>query len=179
MAVNIVFEAHATSFDNEAGLASGWHDVALSELGENKARELGLRRAGEHFDVIFCSDLQRSYRTAEIAFKDKFPILRDARLRECSYGELDQVEKGLVDEQKGQKISTPFPGGESYEQTCARMQDFLDDVSRSYDGKRVMIIGHRATQYGLEHSIKGVSIVNAVTAKWQYQPGWKYELAEK
>jgi len=39
-----------------------------------------------------------------------------------------------------------------------------------------MIIGHRATQYGLEHWIKGVPIKDVVTASWKWQPGWKYEL---
>ena len=35
-----VFETHATSLDNDAGLASGWFDVALSVTGEAQAREL-------------------------------------------------------------------------------------------------------------------------------------------
>lgn len=36
----IIFEAHGTTFDNERGFASG-HNVALSSLGEEHARELG------------------------------------------------------------------------------------------------------------------------------------------
>ena len=39
--ITVVFEAHSTSEDNEAGLASGWNDVALSELGEQERRERG------------------------------------------------------------------------------------------------------------------------------------------
>jgi phosphoserine phosphatase len=66
--ITIIFEAHGTTFDNEAHLASGHNDVALSPLGENQARELGERYKDIHFDAIFCSDLQRSYKTAEIAF---------------------------------------------------------------------------------------------------------------
>lgn len=37
-----------------------------------------------------------------------------------------------------------------------------------------MIIGHKATQYGLEHWLKGVSIKDAITASWKWQPGWNY-----
>jgi len=39
----VVFESHATSRDNEDGLASGWFDVALSATGEEQARLLGAR----------------------------------------------------------------------------------------------------------------------------------------
>lgn len=72
--ITIIFESHATTFDNEAHLSSGHNDVALSPLGIKQAKELGERYKNVHFDVIFCSDLQRSYKTAEIAFGNKFPI---------------------------------------------------------------------------------------------------------
>lgn len=60
--ITIIFEAHSTSFDNENHLSSGQFDVALSPLGEKQAKELGERYENEHFDAIFCSDLQRSYK---------------------------------------------------------------------------------------------------------------------
>ena len=174
--VTIIFEPHATTTDNEAALASGHNDVELSELGLTQAKELGDRRRDEHFDAIFCSDLQRSYKTAELAFGNKFPIIKDARLRECDYGDLTQGTKAAMDAEKPQRISTPFPNGESYEQTCDRMKSFLNDLIRDYDGKQVMIIGHRATQYGLEHWIKNIPISDIVNAPWKWQPGWTYEL---
>lgn len=67
----LVFETHATSLDNETRLASGWFDVALSPTGEEQARMLGARRRDDHLAVVFCSDLSRSFRTAEIAFGDR------------------------------------------------------------------------------------------------------------
>ena len=75
-----------------------------------------------------------------------------------------------------QYISEPFPNGESYEQAALRMKHFLADLLKSYDGKKVMIIGHRATQYGLEHWLKNVSLKDAVTAPWKWQAGWGYVL---
>lgn len=74
--VTIVFESHSTSLDNENHLSSGWNDVELSKLGIQQAKDLGKRRMDEKFDAIFCSDLQRSYKTAEIAFGNKFPIIQ-------------------------------------------------------------------------------------------------------
>ncbi len=87
--VTIIFEAHGTTTDNEAKLASGWNDVGLSPLGEAQARELGERRKGEEIATVFCSDLMRSYRTAQLAFGRKLPIVEDRRLRECDYGDLN------------------------------------------------------------------------------------------
>lgn len=174
--ITIIFEAHSTTTDNEIHLASGHNDVGLSELGLRQSKELGGRYANKRFDAIFCSDMQRAYKTAEIAFGDKFPIIQDTRLRECDYGDLTQKSKELVDAEKPNRITIPFPNGESYEQACARVKSFLDDLQRDYDGKTIMIIGHRATQYGLENGINNVSIQEAVTALWKWQPGWKYLL---
>ena len=173
--VNIVFETHTTSLDNEEYISSGNYDVALSPLGEKQAKELGERYMDEHFDAIFCSDLQRSYRSAEIAFGDRFPIARDKRLRECDYGDLTRHPSSEVDPQKVNHITEPFPNGESYEQTLERMKDFLDDLKKKYEGKRVMIIGHRATQYGLEHWINRVDLKTLITTPFKWQPGWTYK----
>jgi alpha-ribazole phosphatase/probable phosphoglycerate mutase len=73
--ITLIFESHSTTEDNEAGLAAGWLDTPLSERGKQQAKELSERFKGQSFDAIFCSDPQRSYKTAEIAFDDKYPIV--------------------------------------------------------------------------------------------------------
>ena len=173
--ITIIFEAHGTTFDNEAHLSSGHNDVALSPLGEQQSREMGERYKDDHFDAVFVSDLQRAVRSAEIGFGDKWPIIKDTRLRECDYGDLTQKPSGQVDVQKPLRITEPFPNGESYTQTTARMKSFLDDLKKNHDGKRVMIIGHRATQYGLENLINGVSLETLISSHFKWQPGWEYK----
>ena len=86
MAVEIIFEFHSTSTDNEAGIASGWSDPPLSPAGRKQAKELGERRRGERIDAVFCSDLRRAAETGEIAFGGVAPIYGDRRLREFDYG---------------------------------------------------------------------------------------------
>ena len=174
--ITIIFEAHSTSFDNEAHLSSGHFDVTLSPLGEKQAKELGERYEGQDFDAIFCSDLQRSYKTAEIAFRDRVPIIKDARLRECDYGDLTQHTSDKVEPIKVEHITKPFSNGESYEDCLKRMKDFLDELKKKYEGKKVMIIGHRATQYGLEYWINGVNLKTLITTPFKWQTGWIYQL---
>jgi len=110
----IVFETHTTSLDNEAGLASGWFDVALSPVGEEQARALGERRRGQDFAAVFSSDLARAVRTAGLAFPDRtVAIRRDARLRECNYGALTRCPVSAIEARRADHIARPFPEGES------------------------------------------------------------------
>ncbi len=174
--ITIIFEVHSTTFDNEKHLSSGHNDVGLSPLGEKQAKELGQRYEHETFDAIFCSDLQRSYKTAEIAFGKRFSIIKDKKLRECDYGDLTGHPSDEVDSAKVEHITVPFPNGESYEDCLKRMKEFLDDLRQKYHDRStfVLIIGHRATQYGLEYLINGKSLKELVTTPFKWQPGLIY-----
>ncbi len=173
--ITIIFEAHSTTLDNESHLSSGHNDVALSPLGIAQAKELGERYKEDYFDAIFCSDLQRSYKTAEIAFGKRFPVKKDKRLRECDYGDLTGHPSDEVVLLKVDHITDPFPNGESYEQTNQRMKEFLDDLKKNYNNKKVLIIGHRTTQYGLEYWINKLPLTTLVTTPFKWQPGWSYK----
>jgi broad specificity phosphatase PhoE len=176
--ITIIFEAHGTTLDNEAGLASGWNNVALSPLGEQQSREMGERYKNDRFDAVFTSDLQRATKSAELAFGSRqWPIIQDRRLRECDYGDLAGGPNEIVEAQKSAHLTEPFPNGESYAQTTERMRSFLNDLLRDRDGQRIMIIGHRATQYGLEHLLNGAPMEALVTVRFKWQPGWEYRLS--
>jgi broad specificity phosphatase PhoE len=83
--MRLIYETHSTSTDNEAGLASGHNDPDLSPLGREHAAELGERRAGDGISMVYCSDLLRARRTAEIAFGDAgVPIVVDSRLESAT-----------------------------------------------------------------------------------------------
>jgi 2,3-bisphosphoglycerate-dependent phosphoglycerate mutase len=70
VSLEIVYETHSTSEDNEAGSQPG--------------RELGERRRDDGISRVFASDLRCAVETAEIAFAGSpLPLLQDARLREC------------------------------------------------------------------------------------------------
>lgn len=176
--IKIIFETHGTTLDNEAHLSSGHFDVELSELGKIQAKELGDRYKDDMPDVIFCSDLARAYQTATYgAFGQNTKLIYvDWRLRECDYGDLTRHPSSEVEVVKIDHIEEPFPSGQSYQQCADNMKSFLIDLLRDFDGKTVMIIGHRATQFGLDHWIDGVSLEELVQAKFKWQPGWTYNL---
>ena len=175
--LKLIFETHATTLDNEVGLASGWFDVDLSAVGEQQARILGERRRDDHLAVVFCSDLTRSFRTGEIAFGDRlFPIVRDARLRECDYGDLTRRSASEIEQRRLLHLVDPFPHGESYQQAVERVSRWLGDVQRAFTAATLLVIGHRATFYALEHLVRGVTLHDAVTSPWTWRPGWTYQV---
>jgi len=177
--MKIIFEAHSTTFDNEAHKASGWNDIELSPLGEKQSKELFERYQNKKIDYIYCSDLQRAYKSVEDFKKAGVTVIQDKRLRECNYGDLTQKDASIVKEEKSKRISTPFPNGESYEDCAKRMGEFLEEIYQKHSKDDIiMIVGHRATQYGLNHHILGHSLLKCVTDSWKWQPGWKYELEE-
>jgi 2,3-bisphosphoglycerate-dependent phosphoglycerate mutase len=59
---------HGESQWNTAGRWQGWLDIPLTARGEKQARARGaaLHEAGERFAAIYCSDLGRARRTAEL-----------------------------------------------------------------------------------------------------------------
>jgi broad specificity phosphatase PhoE len=172
----VIYETHATSLDNEAGLASGWYDVDLSEAGIRQAAELGARYSGVQLAAVYCSDLRRSRRTAEIAFAGReVTVVVDPRLRECHYGSLTRCPVAQIDAVRLDVIAVPFPEGESYEQATSRVRDWLDDARRAGGAGPVLVIGHRATHYALDHLIAGVPLRDAMAAPFRWQPGWRYE----
>ncbi len=170
----IVFETHATSLDNEAGLASGHVDVDLSPVGEAQAQELGQRYRDSLPGLVITSDLRRAWWTAVLAFGDVIPIRRDPRLRECDYGSLSRRPAAEIDQVRLQHLDRPFPRGESYAQSVDRVRRVLEEL-RELDRSMILVIGHRATFYALEHLLAGRPLAEVISAPWRWRPGWRYE----
>jgi broad specificity phosphatase PhoE len=178
--LEIVFETHAWSIDNERGIATGWLPGRLSEAGKRGARELGARRRDDGLSAVFTSDLARAVETAEIAFRGSaLPIHRDARLRECNYGDLNGAPVAELDAVRLRHVDEPFPGGESYRAAVARVGELLDELAAERDGERVLLIGHSATRWALDHLVNGVPLEELVAAPFDWQEGWIYRLTAR
>ncbi|MFD5059471.1 histidine phosphatase family protein [Streptomyces sp. NPDC058394] len=177
MSIEIVYETHATTADNESGIATGWLPGTLSATGRLQARELGRRRRDDGIAAVFTSDLDRAVETAQIAFADTpLPIHQDPRLRECNYGELNGRPVTLVEAQRARHIDEPFPGGQSYRDVQAATDDFLRDLAADREGTRVLVIAHSANRWALDCLLTGAHWQALVEAPSPWQPGWEYTL---
>jgi alpha-ribazole phosphatase/probable phosphoglycerate mutase len=177
MGIQIIFETHSISEDNERGIASGWRHGRLSERGRLLAKELGMRRRQDGIQAVFTSDLRRAVETAEIAFGDTpVPILHDWRLRECDYGDQNGAPTVELHRARGQHLDQPYPGGESWRQAVERVGRFLADLRLRWDGSSVLVIGHVATRWAFEHYLKGVPLEELIEADFEWRPGWEYQM---
>lgn len=175
-----MFETHSTTEDNERGIATGWLDGRLSETGRRQARELGERRRHDDLAAVFTSDLGRAVETAQIAFGESgIPIHHDRRLRECNYGMLNGIATSRLEAERSRHIDEPFPEGESYRQVVERVESFLADLGPRFDGTRIIIIGHSASRWALDHLLGEAELSDLVDAPFQWQEGWLYVLAAK
>ena len=173
-----MFETHSTSVDNEQGVATGWFDGELSATGREQALELGERRRDDGLDAVFTSDLRRAVETVEIAFAgSSIPVTADERLRECNYGALNGMPRSLLETERLRRIDEPFPDGESWRQAVHRVQGLLRELVTTHDAKRVLVVGHIATHWGLEHTAHGAALEALAAAPFVWQPGWEYDLS--
>src|SRR4051794_29580980 len=177
MSIQIVFETHSISEDNELGRASGWAHSRLSDTGRQLAQQLGGRRRDDGLAAVFSSDLLRAVETAQLAFAGTdIPILLDWRLRECDYGDETQ---GPVDRHQATRcahLRSPYPNGESWTEAVHRVGRFLDDLALRWSGTRVLVIGHVATRWALDHLIDGRTLDDLCSRGFDWQEGWEYEL---
>ena len=175
VSLSLVYETHAITTDNEAGIATGWLPGTLSERGRKAAAELGRRRRDDGIDAVYVSDLQRALDTVRIAFgAAAIPIHTDDRLRECNYGDLNGMPRARLDRERARHVDVRWPGGESYRDVVARTRSFLDDILLRHDGGRVLIVAHSANRVALDHLVHSQELRELVRAPFDWQPGWEY-----
>jgi 2,3-bisphosphoglycerate-dependent phosphoglycerate mutase len=178
MSIQLVFETHSTTEDNESRHATGWLPGKLSAIGREQARALGERRRNDDIAAVFSSDLRRAVETVEVAFADSdVPVLLDWRLRECDYGRLNGMRAADMHANRRDYLDQPYPGGESWRQAIARIARFLDDLPSRWDGKRVLVVGHVATRWGLDHFINDVPLESSAARDFAWQEGWEYRMS--
>jgi 2,3-bisphosphoglycerate-dependent phosphoglycerate mutase len=175
--VRLVYETHSTTVDNEIGVATGWLPGDLSEQGVRNAEALGRRRRHDGVDAVFCSDLRRAVQTASIAFDGTgIPVLLDWRLRETDYGDLNGQPTSIFHRDRLTYLDAPYPNGESWREAADRTREALRDITRRWDGRRIVLIGHAAQRYALRELFEGIPLQDALAAPFEWREGWEYEL---
>jgi 2,3-bisphosphoglycerate-dependent phosphoglycerate mutase len=172
--VEVVYETHSISVDNETGHATGWLPGELSAAGREAAASLGARRRDDGLTAVYTSDLRRAVETAEIAFRGSpIPVLQEPRLRECNYGTLNGRPR---DEVHAYGIDERYPEGETWREAIERVGEFLTELTRTRAGERVLLIGHMSGWYALESAVKGLTLEEVFGTRMEWQEGWEYRL---
>ena len=105
--MELVFIRHGFSEWNAKNLFTGWRDVNLTERGVEEAKAAGkkLLDANFEFDIAFTSVLTRAIKTCNIVLEEShqlwIPQVKNRRLNERHYGELQGLDKKATAEKYG------------------------------------------------------------------------------
>ena len=129
----LILIRHGQSVWNAENRFTGWTDVELSERGVGEAERAGDILSEIRFGVVHTSGLIRAQKTAEIIMSrnnvsGKIPVMKDQRLNERHYGDLQGLNKAETAEKHGaeqvhiwrRSFDVPPPGGESLKMNAER-----------------------------------------------------------
>lgn len=143
---------HGRVVDDGAHRYLGHTDLPMSEAGIAEIEALAAVYAeAPPFDVVWCSDLARSRRTAEIlAARHGVPIRTDARLREIDMGDWEGLDRAAfaaahpeIHTARGRDIfGFRPPGGESFADLLARILPVWRMVEETPDDMTIAVAGH-------------------------------------
>jgi broad specificity phosphatase PhoE len=128
----------------------GQGDSGMTTQGEREARCLGQRLAAAPIDIVYTSDLERAWRTAELAMTGRdIPIVRDPAWREVQYGAWEGLTRAEVKarypdlwrQRASDKAGVAPPGGESLLQLQERVLHGGSIGGRTQRGGRHQIDG--------------------------------------
>jgi alpha-ribazole phosphatase/probable phosphoglycerate mutase len=78
--------------------------------------------------------------------------------------------------ERSRRIEVPFPGGQSYRDVVDQTASLLEDLRARHDGQTVVLIGHSANLWALEHLLAGAQLQELVDAPSTWQEGRRFRL---
>lgn len=137
--LTLTLTRHGQTVENVEGILQGQTAGHLTAAGIAQTKMLRSQLKAADYDLVLCSDLERTRVCAEIINKKmKLPLVTTPLLRERDWGEYTG--------RKIRSITTPpsqFPPSiENAEQLAARAHQFVVYLFDHYDGQRLLCMGH-------------------------------------
>src|SRR3989344_72906 len=154
---NFYFLRHGEAYTNVKRVCSSKPGSEMDQLTE-KGQKLVQATADElakldKFDLIVCSEFNRTMQTAEIVNKKlKVELIIDPRLNELNCGEYDGRTYDEFDRDFPHAIrwSDAPKGGETWTQARDRMLSLINDLNEKHQGKNILIVSHGDPLYSLQ-----------------------------
>jgi len=168
----LILIRHGQSVWNAENRFTGWTDVGLSQKGVGEAERAGDLLSEIRFGVVHTSGLIRAQRTAEIIMSrntvsGKIPVMKDQRLNERHYGDLQGLNKAETAERHGaeqvhiwrRSYDVPPPGGESLKMNAERTIPYFEEeiVPDLEDGMNVLVSAHGNSLRSIVMHIESIS----------------------
>ncbi len=126
-------------------------DQPLSQKGREEAHKLWSYLCDKQISAIYVSRYQRTGQTIEYAAQQLgiTPVVDD-RLNELDSGVLDPMSDKEIQEKYPEfweayterTADFRFPGGETGEEACRRIADFLEEKRQAHPGENIVFVTH-------------------------------------
>lgn len=151
----IVLIRHGETAWNAERRLQGHIDIALNDEGLRQAQALGAALAGERFDAIVASDLQRAWQTAQaLARVHGMQLHSDPHLRERCYGGFEGLLYAEIEQRfprefaawQARDIDSVMPSGarvaESFRQFYTRCITAIVGWAERHPGQTLALVAH-------------------------------------
>ena len=174
----LILIRHGQSVWNAENRFTGWTDVDLSEKGVREAEMAGDLLSEIRFHAIHTSGLIRAQRTATIIMSrnsasGEIPLIKDERLNERHYGDLQGLNKAETAEKHGpeqvhiwrRSFDIPPPGGESLKMNAERTIPYFEEeiIPDLEQGKNVLVSAHGNSLRSIVMHIESISSQDIVS----------------
>jgi alpha-ribazole phosphatase/probable phosphoglycerate mutase len=85
----------------------------------------------------------------------------------------------VIQRERAERVAVAFPGGESHREAVARVAPFLGEVCGDASCARILLVGHTATRWALDHLLEGRPLEALVTAPFDWRGGWEYAVGRR
>ena len=167
---DLIFIRHGETDWNRQQRFQGQIDVPLNATGHLQAQRLAQALAGESFDLLLSSDLQRARQTiAPLEQRLARPARVQADWREQGFGVLEGLSVGEIKAQHPElwaqwlrhDADYSLPRGESVRRFHARVTDALRELVRQHEGRRLLIVTHGGVLDMLWRTVHGLPLHGA------------------
>jgi 2,3-bisphosphoglycerate-dependent phosphoglycerate mutase len=152
----LILVRHGQSVYNLENRFTGSADVALTPLGEQEAKQAGIKLKAYNFDVAYTSVLARAEETLRIILTEinhpEIIIEKSSALNERNYGSLQGLNKAEIAQKYGavqveiwrRSYDVCPPGGESLENTYNRVVPYYktEIEPKLQAGKNILVVAH-------------------------------------
>ncbi len=162
----LILIRHGETEFNTRGVYQGHGDSALTARGEAQARALAVRvRALDCCPTLYCSDLGRARRTAElIADPRRHSVVLEPGLRERGHGVFEGLSRADIAQRhpdewaayiSGDPDHAP-PGAESQRQLVARVCATIQRLAQRHPGERIVAVTHGGVLVAFVKQVLGI-----------------------
>jgi probable phosphoglycerate mutase len=186
MSIEFYIFRHGQTEWNRLKRIQGQTNIPLNETGRAEAKSLKSFFKEIDVDVVYSSDLDRAYETAEISFEETgISIIQARELREVYCGEVEGLARAEVlekykqtfwsaQEDSEEDVGFSYPGGETRREFRDRLVLFISELSEKTEHSSIAISTHGGALRSLLHSFlpKGtepIPIPNCVVYKLVFE----------